>query len=370
MTALRQAISVRSIRRERLLTSGLSNERIDELLADADPSVDEVRLLARHLHIPVRELLVGPPPDLGGSQKFRTNFGRSPADELEYEGALGSYRAKLAARFVAQSDLPFFADFPKTLESAEQLAQMFRENLLGLDRRTALFGLSKLLFDKFGVVQLVSKFRSLDGVATRISGSATILLSERHVGRMRFTFCHEVCHLLTDLPVGSDEVWLDQEVTHERTSTSVEEERFANAFSAACLLPPAGIAHVIRRWRAAHESPSDGVTSLEVMNVARSFGTSFDVAGARLEVLGLLPVGGATSLKRAIGEEFASPEKFADHFGLSPDPGERWDQVARSAMARCIDRIRSGELSVERASEIFGLSLQDTLEVCNAGRYH
>jgi hypothetical protein len=179
-----------------------------------------------------------------------------------------------------------------------------------------------------------------------------------------------VCHLLTDLAVGSEEVWLDQEVTHERAATSVEEERFANAFSAACLLPPGGVVHAVRSWRAAHESPADGLTALEVMHVARSFGTSFDVAGARLEVLELLPAGATTTLRRAIGEEFASPEKFADHFGLPPDPGEQWDGVARSALTTCVDQIRLGELSIERAAEIFGLSVQDALELSDVGSYH
>ncbi|KQW77341.1 hypothetical protein ASC89_19320 [Devosia sp. Root413D1] len=370
MTALKEALAARSVRLERLIASGLSERRIAELLSDADPTVDEVRLLSKHLHIPVRELLVSPPSDARSLQKYRSNFGRSPADELEYEGALGSYRAKLVARLVDVSDLPFFSDFPKTLASAEQLARMFRENILGIDRRSALFGLSETLFAKFGVVQLVSKFRSLDGVATRTNGTAIVLLAERHLGRMRFTLCHEVCHLITDLPVGSDEIWLDQEVTHETAGSSFEEESFANAFAAACLLPPGGVSDVVRRWRATHDSPADGLTALEVMNVARSFGTSFDVAGGRLEVLELLPAGATRSLRRAITEEFASPEKFGDHFGLAADPGEEWNSVARGAMRGCAEQIRAGEISVERAAEIFGLSLQEALEVVDASRYH
>lgn len=370
MTALRKVLAAHSIKRERLVSAGLPTDRVDALWADADPTVEEVRTLSRHLHIPVRELLVSLPEGHRGKLKYRSNFGRSVSDEVEYEGALASYRVKAVSTLVPKSKLPHFADYPKTLAAAEELAKMFRENLLGIGPVQPMFGLSRMLFDNFGIVQLLSKFRSLDGVATRSHGAAIVLLAERHVGRMRFTLCHEVCHLLTDLAADDDEVWLDQDVVHEHRGANFKEESFANAFAAACLLPSRGVAKALKEWRAVNESPTNGMTALEIMVVARSFGTSFDVAGSRLEVLGLLPTGGTLSLKRAISEDYSSPEKFAEHFGLPPDPGEHWDEVALLAIKECENKARAGEVSIERIAELFGISLQDVLVTANESRYH
>src|SRR5690606_1566247 len=92
MTQLRVALAACKVTFEKLLQSGLEVGRFEALLNDAEPSVDELRNIARVLHLPVRELLVGSEYANGAVTKLRTSFGRNVSTELELEGAPGFRR--------------------------------------------------------------------------------------------------------------------------------------------------------------------------------------------------------------------------------------------------------------------------------------
>lgn len=370
MSALKEVLDARAIPLRRLLSSGLPEGRIGELLRDAEPTVEEVRVLAKHLKLPARELIVGSPKG-GGAFKLRTNFGKDVSSELQFEAAQATYRAKRVAEFCGRTLLPSFAEYPKSLTGAEELAWIFRSYFLGMNIERPLLDLHVLLWDRLRVPAVVGQFRSIEGVSTRMLESAVVLLAPRHPGRMRFTLAHEICHLLVDLDADGAEVWLDDKVVNARKGGDTYlEEAFANAFAAALLMPSSEVAAVLKKWRTRNSSPAEGITALEVMQVARTFGTSFQVAGARLETLQLLRPGGAIAMQRSLDKDFGSPEKFAEEYGLGPLAAVDWAFPARMIMRDLEPSIAHGSISREVAAEVLGLTLEQSMVVGDASRHH
>lgn len=59
---------------------------------------------------------------------------------------------------------------------------------------------------------------------------------------MRFTLAHELCHSLVDMHDSEGAAWFDDDVFHPPVADYRLDENFANAFAAALLLPPDGVA--------------------------------------------------------------------------------------------------------------------------------
>lgn len=361
MTQLRVALAARHVTLERLLQSGLEVARIEALLNDAEPSVDELRKIARVLHLPVRELLVGSEYAAGTVTKLRTNFGRNVSTELELEGAQATDRARLLGEFVSATGLPVFKGFPKSSATAEELSIIVRRNLLDCDDLVALPDLPNLFYDKLGVATVITHFRSIEGASSRAGGAAIVLLASRPNGRMRFTFSHEVCHLLVDLEPEDNEVWLDDAVLSPRRENNFEEEAFANAFASALLLPARGVAKALKNFREIHGGPADGVSTPEILTLARYFGTSFLVTGIRLETLELLPSGATQALQESLTKDFGSPEKFANSIGLPEGEFVDWKYPAKKMLRDFGEKFSDGEFSVEFISGISGLTVAEAM---------
>jgi hypothetical protein len=83
--------------------------------------------------------------------------------------------------------------------------------------------------------------------------------------------------------------------------------------------------------------------------------------------LGLLPKGGAISLNEALKKKYGSPEKRAEAAGLPPRPEVRFPRLPPRLLRAAVEKVRSGEISVGKASSILGLSIADVLAV-NAPR--
>lgn len=107
--------------------------------------------------------------------------------------------------------------------------------------------------------------------------------------RRNFTMAHELGHLLrlTSQPICG---------FLERDSS---EERLANSFAAALLLPAADLARVVGELRETEQLAAWDTTDATLDKVARRYGVSKEAASWRLEGLGYLPAG-FTAAKRSL----------------------------------------------------------------------
>src|SRR5262249_5567392 len=101
---------------------------------------------------------------------------------------------------------------------------------------------------------------------------------------------------------------------------------------------------------------------LEISLLARIYGVSFYVAARRCEDLGLLPRGGAASLEHALRKKFGSAEKRGDMAQLPMRPEIVFQNVTEPLLVSAMEKIRSGDLSIGKASEALGISVIDLLK--------
>ncbi|WAJ30096.1 ImmA/IrrE family metallo-endopeptidase [Antarcticirhabdus aurantiaca] len=349
--------------------SGLSMQRCAELEGGGDPTITEVVAIARGLQIAPRDLIVAPDAAASDQTRLRCNFNYS--NELlavsEY-GYIFERMRILAQHSILISGAPKFSNLPKRRDAAEALATIVRRQFLAVEDAQPLLNLDCILYDTLGVGLIVGSFRSIDGLSFRNEGKALVFLSLRNNMRMLFTLAHELAHLLSDLTGEVSEVWLDQDVLRA-TRSNTKEERFANEFAAALLIPRIGVVHEIRDYRTENPGAPESLTAPEILRIARKFGVSFYVAGRRLESLELLPKGGAAKLNEYIKQKFGSPEKYATHLGLGSRPDKSWLLVPNKMINDMKPYIERGLCSSEEAAYALGLRVEALLGE-HAGRYH
>ncbi len=358
MTALLSYLIARGIEKEKLFGAGIAPERVDQLYSDAEPTIEEVRTLAKRLKVPARELIVPLRLGVENRAKLRSNF-NFVKDDLGYFEAcsLENRLEELADLLNPVVEIPFFVNFPKDANSAEQLSMMFRTNLLEVDYSEPLLHLPRLIFDKLSVVTFLFRSRIVDGASYRKHRSALIAIAERNDIRMLYTLAHEISHLLTDIdndPAAT--VWIDENVFTSSANDVRESEFFANEFAACLLIPAGGLVAELKRLRRQADRPEQ-LSAYEIAAIARKFGTSFVVAARRCESLGLLDRGGASILDAEVRNRFGSAEKFADAFDMPPREQVDWQYPSRMALDALEYRLIDGELSATRVHELLGLKL-------------
>lgn len=106
----------------------------------------------------------------------------------------------------------------------------------------------------------------------RRSPSVALIDSSDSIGRQRFTLAHELGHLIFG---DADVFWADR----RKAGKSVEEKR-ADVFAVALLLPEGGVASLLAQVAEEHDGDPDAVT--QVGRVAAHFATSIDATAWRL----------------------------------------------------------------------------------------
>ena len=137
---------------------------------------------------------------------------------------------------------------------------------------------------------------------------ACILLNERHrADRLAMTAAHELGHYVSNRSLG--------DIVGQEEHGSPNEERFANVFSYAFLMPASTVR---RRFQEIHDT-FNAFTPKHLVSMARSFHVSTQAMCRRLENLDFLPSGTFDSLKErgfkdklvedpaAAGSRYASP---------------------------------------------------------------
>jgi Zn-dependent peptidase ImmA (M78 family) len=257
-----------------------------------------------------------------------------------------------------------FPSVPQSYEGAELAAKEFRRRFFRNDQFAPLVVLPSVLVNDLDVLLFVGSERSFDGASAILKGHVFVFVASQFKPRMLYTLGHEVAHLVANQK-DPELVVLDaaDDVRDLPSRDRRQEEAFANAFSSALLVPRSGVGVALKRIKALTNAGDDQIGDVELLYLSRIFGVSFEVAARRCEDLGLLLRGGARSLYEYLRKEYGSPEKRAEALGLPPRPEIEFPPVPPHLIERAVRRIRAGDISVGRASQILNLSIPDILQL-------
>jgi Zn-dependent peptidase ImmA (M78 family) len=363
-TPLQEQLIRRSISNDALIKVGISGERADELLRGADPTIAEVRKISSVLKIPIRSLVIGKAEVSGGKYRLRENFKSSLDRDYEIFDLLSRAETLASVLSSREHQRAVFEIGPakKSFEVAEELAQICRRDLLKSDTIAPLIDLETRVAAFTSAHVLISNQRNLEGSVIISNRNAFIFLSPRPDPRMRFTLAHELCHYLVDLPSEETGGWFDEDVL---SSGNRIDERFANSFASALLLPPVGVGEVLKAFRTHHKLSDQPTSDYEIMFIAVFFGVSFQVAARRLEDLRILPSGAGQSLYENIISRFGSPEKLAERLALPEREIHPWGGGCRLLLIDVRDAIAEGKISIGRLAEIIEMPVEQISQLAS-----
>ena len=245
--------------------------------------------------------------------------------------------------------------------TAEQNAARFRELFFDDNQVSPFLHLPQLASNTLGILVFLLRLKGIDGASAIFSGIPFVFLAEQFRPRMLFTLAHEIGHIIAHHEPGETFAVVDLSAERPRKRKNAIES-YAHVFASALLMPARGVAIALERIRAMGKSGGEPLGDIELLFLSRIFGVSFYAAARRCEDLGLLPRGGAASLDHAIRKSFDSPEKRADALGLPPRPEIDFPRLPEPLLASAIERIRAGEISIGRASEVLGFSISDLID--------
>jgi Zn-dependent peptidase ImmA (M78 family)/transcriptional regulator with XRE-family HTH domain len=367
MTRLQEALNAHKGNLSHLGSkSGVSVERLQDLVSGADPSMSELRGLSVALKVSLSDFA----PRSDSFKKADVLFRSAARQPLKLPD--DSIVEALSRKMGYSVDLlgssngvhrsawsHWFSDVQKG--NPEAFAQRFRKVFYSDDQVSPLLSLPQLIINQLHVVLFVINSPHLDGASAYLSGVPFIFVAERFPPRMLFTCAHELGHLL-DHPGNNDDFASIDASDPDDRYWRIQEERFAHSFASALLLPRAGLAIALRKVRQLGQTDQDmPLGDVELLYASRIFGVSFEAAARRCEDLELLPRGAAASLNDKIKQEYGSAEKRADAIGLPPRGRVFFPQLSSALLVPVIEKIRSGELSIGKASTMLGLSISELL---------
>lgn len=354
--------------------AGIELARLGQLASGAEPSLAELRKLADALRVPITALS-NATLENRAHILFRTApvMGKrvSPlsvdllSDKLD--ASLGVLPKKEAVPELAWWR-PHFEIGVNSLQSAERNAHIFRAMFCGGDQLGPLLSLPQIVADRLGVMLFVVRSSDFDGASAFLDAAPFIFVSARFPARMLFTLGHELGHLFAHHDPNEPFATIDEDVEN-RSPAQRKEERYANAFASALLMPAKGFAIALRKIREVASSGGGDVGDIEINLLSRIYGVSFWAAALRCEALDLIPRGGAAALNEQLIKAHGSAEKRAGEVGLPPRPDIHFPQVPKVLIQGAIEKIRAGELSLGKAAAMLELSISDVM-AANAPTSH
>ncbi|WP_192812868.1 ImmA/IrrE family metallo-endopeptidase [Rhizorhabdus wittichii] len=335
------------------------------ILRGDEAPMSELRAISTGLRIPLRILASGKRPSDDSERLgllFRSVRQTHPNYDVTVERIATFVEA--AVRVLPPADrLPLWLDDfvvrDETYEEAARLALLFRSIFCADRIDDPLHQLPQLL-DHAGIVTARLRFSQYEGVSLVAENHCFIFVSPRFIGRMLFTFAHELGHIIAHHREGHAPIF--ERASHiGNFKKHTRSEGFVDAFASNLLLPDTAIARALQTIRDHFQIRSPVIGDLEILFVARYFGVSFDVAARRCEELELLPRGGAASLSDTLRKEYGSPEKRADMIGLPKRLPVRFPPVSEQLGKAVGQAINSGNISIGWAADHFGLSLGEIL---------
>lgn len=350
--------------------AGMSAERLHQVAAGAEATLAEMRRIAKALRLPLSAMAEQSPSAEPIQILFRQTLGQQTATNRSSIEVISS---QIRDALSLAKDMPIhttwldlFRDVQASETNADVLAQIFRRAFGQLEDTDPFPHLPKVLQD-LGVFILFGKDPSVEGVSAIVEGHAFIIVGARTFRpRMLFTLAHELGHLIAHHD-NRDQGYamLDPEQDFEGMGRvpRKSEEKFADAFASALVLPRLGVLKAIKAIR--HEMQATGpLGDIEILTLARFFNVGFEVAARRCEQLGLLPSPGARALYQRLVDDHGNPERRADELGLPPRE-EIQIESSPALIDAAVRRIQAGELSLGRAAELLNVPIS-LLCVANA----
>jgi Zn-dependent peptidase ImmA (M78 family) len=357
----------RSIGPDDLVRNGFASQRAADLFAGEDPTVNELRSIAKTFKIPLRALFSARTAGSSVEFKLRENFKKTHVMDGEiFDWISRAETLSLLLPENSEKRYSFEIDFKdKNYGLAEELAEIFRLEILKIAHTGPLIDLERMVRACTNVRSLIIDQPHLEGSVVAHHDHFFIFLSTRPDPRMRFTFAHELCHYLCDVGSSGDSAWFDEDVL-DPVGSDRRDEVFANAFASALLLPASGVGDAMRTIRDMHRIMDDRISDLEILLLARFYGVSFQVAARRLEDLKILPEGGGQSLYQEINKKYKSPERLAEKLGLPKRALYDWHAVNRYTLLEARPALELGAVSIGRLSETVNVPIAEALQVISA----
>lgn len=224
---------------------------------------------------------------------------------------------------------------PRSISQQAEEAALTARHALGLGL-APIPNFVALLEEEVGFRIFVRKLpRAISGVfAYEPVAGACVLLNESHRSdRLAMTAAHELGHYVSNRSLG--------DIVGEEERGSSNEERFANVFSYAFLMPASTVR---RRFQEIHDT-FNAFTPNHLVSMARSFHVSAQAMCRRLESLGFLPTGTFDSLKERGFKDTLVEEPAAGgstHQSLPPH-SMRLNRLAAAALRR--ELLSEGQVS-------------------------
>jgi Zn-dependent peptidase ImmA (M78 family)/transcriptional regulator with XRE-family HTH domain len=228
---------------------------------------------------------------------------------------------------------------------ASQMASEERQRL-GLDDRPVR-GL-RLLLERQGVrlFELTVPDDAFSGLSWWHEDYGPCILVNAHdtVGRRSFTMTHEYAHLLTH----------DRPFLCSLDVVSRRDERFANSFAVAFLMPASDVVRAFRR-RGLGDQP---ISDRQLASLSSRYSVSLEAMARRLEELRLIAPGTVESL---ILQWKSRPKRWA----RSTTP--KWRRrVGERFSNTVLEAHRRGEISIGKVAEYLNLDVRKAMEVVAA----
>src|SRR5579863_590778 len=303
MTVLASILSSKSSLKRLSTSSGVAQNRLQELADGAEPSLREIRLVAHGLGIPMTDLVPSANAGNTAGALFRS---ADPARSAKSWPLISRMSQRIGYALDILGDRPKFwwkSEFDVatiSAETAEANAVAYRRLFLDDDQFSPLLNLPRIVVEKMNVLLFVIKSAELDGASITVEDQPFIFISERFNARMLFTLAHEVGHIVAAANAEHGFAVLDASREHTSGKGKNAGELFAHRFASALLLPRPGLVSALARIREVSGTTSETVGDIDVLLIARFFGVSFAVAGHRFEQLGFLPRGATSEIEKEL----------------------------------------------------------------------
>ncbi|MBS3928675.1 MAG: ImmA/IrrE family metallo-endopeptidase [Sphingomonadales bacterium] len=339
----------------------LSRQRASEIIGGSKANVSEIRDICSGLRLPVQIFAEG------GERKSKINLAplfrevRSASNEYDITVERISIFVEACLEILPRrNSLPDWLDqFPsenKTYAAADRLSKVARFVIDPEDPNGPLPDLGLRLGNLEGLIVSKLPHSRYEGISLIAGNYCFIFVSPRFPARMLFTLGHEFGHLISDHTDGGF-VRFEKAKQIGSFGESSKVESFVDAFASCLLIPDTGLGKFLVFAREHLELDTDRITDRDILLISRFFGVSFDVAGLRLEHLGLIPHGLTYSLGDYLRKEFKSPEKRADMLGISPREKINFPNISPQLSVSLLAALRSGDVSIGWASNSFGFSI-------------
>ena len=341
--------------------TSLSRQRAAEIIGGSKANVSEVRDICMGLRLPVQIFSDREERERSSDLVPLFREVRAASDEYDITVERISIFVEASLEILPKrSSLPDWLNlFPaenKTYAAADRLSKIARAVFDNDDLSGPIPDLGFHLGNLEGLIVSKLEHSRYEGISLIAGNYCFIFVSPRFSGRMLFTLAHEFGHLVADHTAGAL-ARFEKAKQIGSFGESSRIEAFVDAFASCLLIPDTGLGKFLVFAREHLDLDTDRLTDRDILLISRFFGVSFDVAGLRLEHLGLIPRGLTQSLGAYLRKEFKSPEKRADLLGISPRDKFVIPNISPQLSGSLLSALRNGDVSVGWASNSFGYSI-------------